>query len=764
MVSREFVENIASSLVREYLSRKDCKSTLKVMDSEMPRTEQSISNRSQLAREVHIEKIMRKNKDATEPYRSMIEVIVKFLIEKGSSSKDNDGIPEQRSSTDLRSSERKTSHSSRGKHKEKSDQKQHGAKSPRTSNSSPTELTGLPQSDVSTGSLGREPTMVITMKDRPNVKPDDLQLAKDLQSQKSIGSDESKNRLSSSSSSTSNMNNTGKKSIRPGSASKNRGLSGPITSSLDPGDRRRSQKSSKPSAHSLISASKSATFEPDISTSGFDLAPSKQTTSSSSRGLLKNFGFDLSPENTLEKTESPGKVASQGLDGKTNGHSTLSSAKADRSSRHRRSFDDNTDVGRPGSRSGVSSSRKGPSLDMPSVSNQKKEVSTLGDLEMGDIDDLDDDFQGIQLGSYTPSSKKPIDTRPITQQLAMQLKTLLFGQGTGCFNDEWRLQGLGFNELSDISYGIVQHKGGPCGLLASVQACMLQRLLFSEGSTPMTAANLKLVSEKRRVKCLVQAICDIVWRAGQKRNAVIALPATKPHFSGGGRYKNDGLTETINLNLFKSRDELAEYVQGNIGVFTESKGRGCILLLYSTLFSRTIDMVMEDMDNFENTLIGAHGYCTQEMVNLIVTGKAMSNVFNDTVELGSGKDVTRLKGLSGRSDIGFLSLFEHYKSCQVGTYYKTPRFPIWVVCSESHFSVLFSLKKELLGDWRMERHFDLYYYDGLAKQQEEIRLTIDTTQTCPASDDDELIPPLEHCIRTKWPEAVVNWNGSEPIL
>ncbi|XP_063964992.1 probable ubiquitin carboxyl-terminal hydrolase MINDY-4 [Lytechinus pictus] len=310
----------------------------------------------------------------------------------------------------------------------------------------------------------------------------------------------------------------------------------------------------------------------------------------------------------------------------------------------------------------------------------------------------------------------------------------------------------------------IHEQGGPCGLLASVQACMLQRLLFSEGSAPMTAANLKLLSEKRRVKCLVQAICDIVWRAGQKRNAVIALPATKAHFSGGGRYKNDGLTETINLNLFKSRDELADFVQGNIGVFTESKGRGCILLLYSTLFSRTIDMVMEDMDNFENTLIGAHGYCTQEMVNLIVTGKAMSNVFNDTVELGSGKDVTRLKGLSGRSDIGFLSLFEHYKSCQVGTYYKTPRFPIWVVCSESHFSVLFSLKKELLGDWRMERHFDLYYYDGLAKQQEEIRLTIDTTQTCPASDDDELIPPLEHCIRTKWPEAVVNWNGSEPIL
>ncbi|XP_030846284.1 probable ubiquitin carboxyl-terminal hydrolase MINDY-4 isoform X1 [Strongylocentrotus purpuratus] len=784
-----FVENIASSLVREYLSRKECKNALEVMDSEMPRTEASIGNRSQLAKEVHIEKIMRKNKDATEPYRSMIEVIVKFLIERGSNSKDNsERVPEQRSSTDLSSPEKKSSpekrssqSSSRGKQKEKSEQKQQRVKSPKDKDTSPTEFTGLPQSDVSQGSLGREPTMVITMKDRPNVKPTDLQLAKDLQtstSQKSASSDESRSKLispsssssSSSSSLTRKMDDSGKKSSRPGSASKSRGLSGPITSSLDAGERRRGHKSSKTPALSLTATSKSATFEPEVSSSGFDLSPPKKTTSSSSRGLLKNFGFDLSPENTLGSMEAPGQASqgtSQGSGSeKTNGHpSSLSSSstKPDRSSRHRRSFDDNSDVSRPGSRSG-GSSRKGPSLDTPSVSSQKKEVSTLGDLEMGDVDELEDELGGIQLGSYTPSSKKPIDCRAITLQLAMQLKTLLFGQGTGCFNDEWRLQGLCFNELSDISYGIVQHKGGPCGLLASVQACMLQRLLFSEGSTPMTAANLKQLPEKTRIKCLVQAICDIVWRAGQKRNAVIALPAIKPHFPGGGRYKNDGLTEMINLNLFQSRDELADFVQGNIGTYTDSRGRGCILLLYSTLFSRTIDMVMEDMDNIENTLLGAHGYCTQEMVNLIVTGKAMSNVFNDTIELGSGRDITRLKGLSGRSDIGFLSLFEHYKSCQVGTYYKTPRFPIWVVCSESHFSVLFSLKKELIGDWRMERHFDLYYYDGLAKQQEEIRLTVDTTQTCPPADGDDLIPPLEHCIRTKWPEAVVNWNGSEPIL
>ena len=31
---------------------------------------------------------------------------------------------------------------------------------------------------------------------------------------------------------------------------------------------------------------------------------------------------------------------------------------------------------------------------------------------------------------------------------------------------------------------------------------------------------------------------------------------------------------------------------------------------------------------------------------------------------------------------------------QVGKYYKQPRYPIWVVCSESHFSVLFTRSKD----------------------------------------------------------------------
>lgn len=59
----------------------------------------------------------------------------------------------------------------------------------------------------------------------------------------------------------------------------------------------------------------------------------------------------------------------------------------------------------------------------------------------------------------------------------------------------------------------------------------------------------------------------------------------------------------------------------------------------------------------------------QEMVNLYLSGRAVSNVFNDVMELDTGEgNITILKGVVSRCDVGLLSLFEHYKSCQVSSH------------------------------------------------------------------------------------------------
>ncbi|ELK12634.1 hypothetical protein PAL_GLEAN10021887 [Pteropus alecto] len=238
-------------------------------------------------------------------------------------------------------------------------------------------------------------------------------------------------------------------------------------------------------------------------------------------------------------------------------------------------------------------------------------------------------------------------------------------------------------------------------------------------------------SNTHRTHCLALAIADIVWRAGGHRRAVVTLASGTQQFSPTGKYKADGVLETLVLYTLTCYEELVTFLQQSVHQF-EVGPYGCILLTLSAILSRSTELVRQDFDVPTSHLIGAHGYCTQELVNLLLTGKASSNTFNDVVELDSGNgDVTLLKGIAARSDVGFLSLFEHYNVCQVGCFLKTPRFPIWVVCSESHFSVLFSLQPELLRDWRTERLFDLYYYDGLANQQEQIRLTVGATRPHP---------------------------------
>ena len=71
----------------------------------------------------------------------------------------------------------------------------------------------------------------------------------------------------------------------------------------------------------------------------------------------------------------------------------------------------------------------------------------------------------------------------------------------------------------------------------------------------------------------------------------------------------------------------------------------------------------------------------------MLVGRGSSNVHDGDKDMGEG---LVLKGIQKKSDVGFLTLFEHYGYFQVGANLKRPHLPIWVVCSESHYSILFS--------------------------------------------------------------------------
>ena len=100
--------------------------------------------------------------------------------------------------------------------------------------------------------------------------------------------------------------------------------------------------------------------------------------------------------------------------------------------------------------------------------------NNLEDLQVDECDD------GGILDTSKVISSRPQSTSKshITGDIAKELKQITFGSSMQCFNKEWQEQGFIFNEHPKLSYGLIQHKGGPCGLLASVQGYILKYLLF----------------------------------------------------------------------------------------------------------------------------------------------------------------------------------------------------------------------------------------------------------------------------------------------
>ncbi len=92
------------------------------------------------------------------------------------------------------------------------------------------------------------------------------------------------------------------------------------------------------------------------------------------------------------------------------------------------------------------------------------------------------------------------------------------------------------------------------------------------------------------------------------------------------------------------------------------------------------------MDDPNTTLTSQFGHSSQELMNLLLTGRAVSNVFDNSMTLS---DSLTCHGIRSRSDIGYLTILESLRYLEVGGNYKSPVFPIWVVGSTSHFSVLF---------------------------------------------------------------------------
>ena len=83
---------------------------------------------------------------------------------------------------------------------------------------------------------------------------------------------------------------------------------------------------------------------------------------------------------------------------------------------------------------------------------------------------------------------------PINSQILQDLNSVIFPfKGKAAFGEEWAGKGFVFREEEELRYGLNQLKGGPCGLLAAVQAFVVKHLHFDAQKHGISYLSLLLI-------------------------------------------------------------------------------------------------------------------------------------------------------------------------------------------------------------------------------------------------------------------------------
>ncbi|CAH2035549.1 unnamed protein product [Thlaspi arvense] len=306
--------------------------------------------------------------------------------------------------------------------------------------------------------------------------------------------------------------------------------------------------------------------------------------------------------------------------------------------------------------------------------------------------------------------------KKLSPEDSAQLFTMVFGNDVSrSILAQWTNQGIRFSPDPETTIGLVQHEGGPCGVLAALQAYVLKYLLYFPDDIDKSSENRYVASdsfssvlEEAKTRALVRSMCEILFMCGNNNRAVIASFSNpddsitnQKEEAMGGRLPIESasdLQKILRFETFTSQSNALNKLEGAITSF--QSGMGALLFLISALLSRGLDTVQTDRDDPDLPLVTApFGHASQEIVNLLLCGEAVPNVFDGRMDLGGGMF---LKGISKNVEVGFLTLLESLNFCKVGQNLKCPRWPIWVIGSESHYTVLFALDPSVQEENELE--------------------------------------------------------------
>jgi len=306
------------------------------------------------------------------------------------------------------------------------------------------------------------------------------------------------------------------------------------------------------------------------------------------------------------------------------------------------------------------------------------------------------------------SSSAPAPNQAFDKQMIEDLKLQLWGNSLkeDVFS-RWS-QGFVFSESSPSA--LLQYEGGPCAVIAPVQAFVVKCALFGHGTPSIDALNS--ITNEGATSLLLAALTEMLCQVNTETYTLVTLRQAEGHSEetasptntlteqAAEPLKPSGVHSDTSEAFFHSnlrycccnnQEDLKNLVKHNMTQFQSHYG--VLLYLYSILCTKGLEHIRREVEDPSEPLIdGLHGHGSQSLINMLLTSQAYSNVWDND------KDVCGLKlqGLKQQPTIGFLTLLEHMRYCEVGWYYKNPKVPVWLLGSETHLTVLFSLTESLI--------------------------------------------------------------------
>ncbi|KAJ8411666.1 hypothetical protein AAFF_G00164740 [Aldrovandia affinis] len=272
-------------------------------------------------------------------------------------------------------------------------------------------------------------------------------------------------------------------------------------------------------------------------------------------------------------------------------------------------------------------------------------------------------------------------------------------------------QGFVFSQTERTA--LEQFQGGPCAVIAPVQAFLMKNVLFNcERSNwrdisdeEQKAALCYTLTEILETACFKksESYCLATWSKGKisDKNSDVPDCHPEPCRSTADQQPSSLAAEEVGFERFhtvvhkrtlKTVDELKEAV---LGLYDTWRNQfGVLLFLYSVILTKGIENIKNEIEDTAEPLIDpVYGHGSQSLINLLMTGHAVSNVWDGDRECSGMK----LHGIHEQASVGFLTLMESLRYCKVGAFLKSPKFPIWILGSETHLSVFFAKEMALVA-------------------------------------------------------------------